>query len=114
MSCIKPMAPLRETARGLKFDSTLTTARTRFGSTPCRCAAASMALSTVSEVGWTLVRSSVFGETGCEDIKALLAFLLTGAPDTISFTSWAARRAAFMVGEETSGTGIQRCSLLLQ
>ncbi len=39
ISCISPIAPLRETALELKFDSTFTTARTRFGSTLCRAAA---------------------------------------------------------------------------
>src|SRR5207248_4049807 len=33
INCISPTAPLRETACGLKFDSTFTTARTRLGST---------------------------------------------------------------------------------
>jgi hypothetical protein len=33
INCISPIAPLRETALGLKFDSTLTTERTRLGST---------------------------------------------------------------------------------
>ena len=45
MSCINPMAPLRETALGLKLDSTFTSARTRFGSTLWRAAALSMAAS---------------------------------------------------------------------
>src|SRR5947209_20470137 len=46
MICINPIAPLRETARGLKFDSTLITARTRLGSTLCRAAATSIAVLT--------------------------------------------------------------------
>ena len=38
ISCIKPMAPFLETALGLKFDSTLTTERTKLGSTLCLAA----------------------------------------------------------------------------
>src|SRR5260370_42512311 len=45
MSCINPIAPLRETALGLKLDSTFTSARTRFGSTLWRVAALSIAAS---------------------------------------------------------------------
>src|SRR5581483_2990465 len=45
ISCIRPSAPLRDTALGLKLDSTLITARTRLGSTWCRAAAASIAAS---------------------------------------------------------------------
>src|SRR5450432_451838 len=108
------MAPLRETARGLKFDSTLTTARTRLASTPWRCAAVSIALSTAAEsTPGLVVRSSDARVTGRESFSALLALLLTGAV-TIAFTSWAARRASFIVADDTSGTAIQRCSLLLQ
>ncbi len=39
MSCMSPIAPLRETARGLKADSTAMMASTRRALIPCRLAA---------------------------------------------------------------------------
>src|SRR5260370_24569144 len=112
MSCISPMAPLRETACGLKFDSTLTTARTRFASTPWRWAAASMALSTVSGLSWRCWPISP-GRTGCEPTKVRLPPRPGFGEASRLSTSRAAWPAAFMVDELLTGTGFQRCSLLL-
>ena len=50
ISCIKPMAPFLETALGLKFDSTLTTERTKLGSTLCLTADCVIAASICSAV----------------------------------------------------------------
>src|SRR5580698_1934652 len=92
------MAPLGETALGLKFDSTLMTARTRLGSTLCR------------EAAWSIAASI----SCCEKARSR-----TGrrAGDNASvdaskwFTSSAAERAARTLAE---GTGFQRCSVELQ
>src|SRR5450631_169573 len=95
MSCINPMAPLRETALGLKFDSTFTSARTRFGSTLWRVAALSIAASTSCCVN--PLRVTEYGSTD-------------GFPRYWS-TSAAADFAACAL---TRGTGFQRCSVVLQ
>src|SRR5437762_9289809 len=75
------MAPLGETARGLKFDSTLMTARTRLGSTLWREAAASMKASTsaalalrdfiadkVASSGWIEDDGSATDADGCASL----------------------------------------------
>src|SRR5215471_745452 len=112
ISCINPNAPLLETARGLKLDSTLMTARTRLGSTPWREAADSMALSTDWEViRRPRTRSAVSGDTGSDTLKD--AFV-SGAAATRFVTSRAALRAAFIMAGEGRGTGFQRCSAWLQ
>src|SRR4051812_20001962 len=97
ISCINPMAPFRETALGLKLDSTFTTARTRFGSTLWRLAACSIA---------ALMSAWVK--------NVLRAGLKRGASDLLPrywLTSAAAERAARMVARRT---GLNRCSELLQ
>src|SRR5579863_10522930 len=101
---MRPIAPFRDTALGLKFDSTFTTARTRFGSTLCRAAACSIALST----------SKVEGAVGRLALRILaLADWLESRPK-YGFTSAAADRAACMEAAFAEGTGFQRLSLELQ
>ena len=82
---------MRETALGLKFDSTLMTARTRLGSTLCRDAAWSMAASISCCVNG-LPRTKL--ETCCEVL-----------------TSAAAERAARILAD---GTDFQACAVGLQ
>ena len=111
INCISPIAPLRETARGLKLDSTLMTARTRLGSTPWRKAADSMALSTVSELAGRARTLAASGDTGSD----LLKDALTRGEGVIRFvTSSAALRAAVICAGVTVRTGFQRCSVRLQ
>src|SRR5689334_25051352 len=80
MSCISPIAPVRETACGLKLDSTLMTARTRLGSTLWRAAACSIAV-LMSAGGATSPAAEDFG---------------AGAVFSMLRTSAAAERAARM------------------
>src|SRR5258708_11822116 len=99
------MAPLRETALGLKFDSTLTTARTRFGSTLCLAAACAMAASMstgVAAVPWKLA-STILAEADWLDSRPRK-----------SLTSAAAVRAARMAAALPEGTGFHRLVLELQ
>ena len=105
MSCMSPMAPLRETARGLKFDSTLITARTSSASTLCRAAAASIAAFTFSEVTKVEADSVVGGVV----LEAEEAGSVTVCAST-SAAAVCARSAVALV----NGTGFQRCAVLLQ
>src|SRR5438874_9071135 len=95
MSCISPIAPLRETALGLKLDSTFTRARTRLGSTLCRAAALSIA---------ALTSSWLNPAAGKE-------FWLEGDFPRYWSTSAAADWAAFTFA---CGTAFQRRSVVLQ
>src|ERR671924_249990 len=100
------MAPLRETARGLKFDSTLISARTRLGSTLCRAAAWSMAASTVAAFARLPSDSTPVPLARSEAKSSLLA--------TNSDTSAAADLAARKAADFCRGTGFQRRWVLLQ
>src|SRR5258708_19113405 len=96
------MAPLRETALGLKFDSTLTTARTRFGSTLCLAAACAIAdsISTgVAAVPWKLA-STILAEDDWLDSRPRK-----------SLTSSAAVRAARIAAALPESTCLHRLSL---
>src|SRR5579862_6179124 len=105
ISCISPIAPLRETALGLKLDSTFTTARTRLGSTLCRAAACSMAASTSND---EVDRPPKF-----DSIIFALADWLDSCP-RYWLTSAAADRAAFITAALAPGTAFQRLSFELQ
>src|SRR5579862_2414288 len=102
---MSPIAPFRDTALGLKFDSTFTTARTRLGSTLWRAAACSMAVSISIDV------AAVWDEFAA----TILAFAdwLDSCP-RYWVTSAAADRAARMIAAFGRGTGFQRFSLELQ
>src|SRR5262249_51928248 len=104
MSCIRPIAPLRETACGLKFDSTLMSARTRLGSTLWREAAWSMAASMLAD----FARRSEFlpGVSACSEANPLFS--------TKSETSAAADLAARKAADFGRGTVFQRPCKLLQ
>src|SRR5580704_7513462 len=98
ISCISPIAPLRDTALGLKFDSTLMTARTRLGSTLWR------------EAAWSMAASMSCGENDLPRTKPC-DVLSPGCSPRYWLTSAAAERAARTLAE---GTGFQRCSVVLQ
>src|ERR1700733_8590449 len=102
---MSPIAPLRDTALGLKFDSTFTTARTRFGSTLCRAAACSMALSMSVAVVKVLLKLAATILAFADWFDSLHTYWLTSA---------AADRAARMAAAFGGGTGFQRLSLELQ
>ena len=104
------MAPLRETALGLKFDSTLIKARTRLGSTLWRSAARFTAASISAGVKFALrwlANEALENEAEVRIVTELLPeFLLR-----YSFTSATAERAA---RTWAAGTGFQRFSVTLQ
>src|SRR6266571_6925348 len=110
MSCISPMAPLRERARGLKLDSTLMMARTRLGSTRWRAAACSMAESTAAEVVRGVAEAAESGSCNSGGAR----FSAAEDAGNMRLTSAAAKRAARMADGVGGGTAFQRRSRWLQ
>src|SRR5580700_8006685 len=105
MSCISPIAPLRDTALELKFDSTFTTARTRFGSTLCRAADITMAESISSAEAWWPRKFAAWIRALADREDSRTKYWLISA---------AAERAACIEGVLFEGTGFQRFSFALQ